>query len=90
MIWRTSGDIKPEQYVSVFRQMLDGLRHLGSDGVAHRDLKTANVLVVDRLPLRINISDFGLSKIVPSEGVLRTFCGTNLFAAPKVCGIAGP
>lgn len=82
-------DVKPEQYVSVFRQMLDGLRHLHSNGVAHRDLKPANLLVADRLPLRIKISDFGLSKVVPTEGVLRTFCGTKLYAAPEVSGSAG-
>lgn len=73
--------VRPKQYISAFRQILDGLRYIHSNHVAHRDLKPANLLVVDRHPLHIKISDFGLSK---ADGVLRTACGTKLYAAPEV------
>ena len=76
--------VEPEQYVSASRQMLVGLRHLHSNRVAHRDLKPANLLVANRHPFHIKISDFGLSKVVAIDGVLRTFCGTPLYAAPEV------
>ncbi len=76
--------MKPEQYVSASRQMLIGLRHLHSNRVAHRDLKPANLLVVNRQPFHIKISDFGLSKVVAIDSVLRTFCGTPLYTAPEV------
>jgi serine/threonine protein kinase len=80
-------DIKPEEYVSASRQMLIGLRHLHNNRVAHRDLKPANLLVANRHPFHVKISDFGLSKVVARNGFLKTFCGTLLYAAPEVCPV---
>ena len=76
--------VEPWQYVSVSRQMLLGLRHLHVRGVVHRDLKPANLLVVKMDPLTIVISDFGFSRFVTSDDLLKTFCGTKLYAAPEV------
>lgn len=73
--------VKGPQYVSAFRQILLGLRHLHGRGVAHRDLKPENLLVAD--PFTI-LSDFGLSKFVATDGLLKSFCGTCLYAAPEV------
>lgn len=70
------------QHLSIFRQILLGLRHLHGNGVAHRDLKPANLLVAD--PLRIIISDFGLSKLVPTDGLLTSAVGTYFYMAPEV------
>jgi len=80
-------DIKSEEYVSASRQMLIGLRHLHNNRVAHRDLKPANLLVANRHPFHVKISDFGLSKVVARNDFLKTFCGTLLYAAPEVCPI---
>lgn len=77
-------DVEPEQYVNASLQMLVGLRHLHNNRVAHRDLKPGNLLVVNRHPIHIKISDFGLSKVVAVDSVLRTFCGTPLYTAPEV------
>jgi len=59
----------PEKMVAHhFRQILEGLHYLHSQGVVHRDLKLANVLVKgDREHGEIKIVDFGLSALVPAS-----------------------
>ena len=76
--------VESPQYVSAFRQMLLGLRHLHERGVVHRDLKPANLLVAKLHPFTIVISDFGFSRLVARNDLLKTFCGSKLYAAPDV------
>ncbi len=77
-------DLQPGQYVSAFRQMLLGLRHLHDGGVVHRDLKPANLLIANAHPFIIVISDFGLSRYVTYDSPAKTFCGTRRYVAPEV------
>lgn len=73
--------ISETQYVSAFRQILLGLRHLHERRIAHRDLKPENLLIAE--PFTIIIAGFGLSKAV-TDSLLTTFCGTHLYAAPEI------
>ncbi|MCJ1465456.1 hypothetical protein MMC07_004074 [Pseudocyphellaria aurata] len=75
-------NISKAQYVSAFRQILLGLRHLHEHKIAHRDLKPANLLVAE--PFTIVIADFGLSKAITDSHLLRTFCGSPRYIAPEV------
>ncbi|MCJ1265997.1 hypothetical protein MMC22_005879 [Lobaria immixta] len=68
-------------YVSAFCQVLISIRHLHERGVVHRDLKPANLLVA--APFAIIIAVFGLSNVA-IDHLLKTFCGTHLYAAPEV------
>lgn len=72
--------ISDVQYVSAFRQILLGLRHLHGRRIVHRDLKPANFLVAE--PFTIIIADFGMSKVA-NDRLLTTFCGTHSYAAPE-------
>ena len=67
--------------VVLLRQSLQGLEHLHTHGYAHRDVKPANILLKSRVPLHIQISDFGLSHHVDT---LFTFCGTAGYIAPEI------
>ncbi|KAL4806337.1 kinase-like domain-containing protein [Aspergillus unguis] len=75
----------PEDMVkTIARQVLHALRYLHKRKITHRDIKPDNILVSSHEPLRVKLSDFGLSKVVQEETFLKTFCGTLLYCAPEV------
>lgn len=77
-----------QQFVSALRQILLGLRHLHGRRIIHRDLKPENLLVkldMAKDKLAFVIADFGFSKrLTRTNDLLKTFCGTLLYAAPNI------
>lgn len=73
----------PEQNSKLyFYQMCHAIKYLHDCKITHRDLKPDNILLAssDENTL-LKISDFGLSKIVQNNSVLRTLCGTPLVSS---------
>ncbi|OHT07981.1 CAMK family protein kinase [Tritrichomonas foetus] len=65
-------------------EILLGLKYIHSNNVGHRDLKPENILIDENGHAKI--SDFGLSKILPSEknNLTRTACGSPCYTAPEI------
>ncbi|CAG7915737.1 unnamed protein product [Penicillium olsonii] len=76
--------IDEEMVRTIARQVLRALHYLHKRRITHRDIKPDNILIASLDPLRIKLSDFGLSKVVEQETFLKTFCGTLLYCAPEV------
>ncbi|TMW63811.1 hypothetical protein Poli38472_002752 [Pythium oligandrum] len=64
----------------IFRQTVMGVAYLHEQGIIHRDLKLANLLLTS--DLEVKISDFGLATRMADEH--GTVCGTPNFIAPEV------
>lgn len=75
----------------LFYQICCGVEYLHSQNITHRDLKPDNILLAttDQYTL-VKVSDFGLSKCVDSNTILKTQCGTRMYLAPEVCGVQKP
>lgn len=73
--------IAVEETLDLLFQILNALQYLHSRGVAHRDLKSQNILVESRSPLSVKLADFGLAN---DKFDLIIICGIKLYTAPKI------
>lgn len=76
----------------ILTQLAYGLKYLRSKDIIHRDLKPQNILLrverprnpLEKRRIIVKIADFGFAKIVGSEGLAETMCGSPLYMAPEI------
>jgi len=73
--------VDPVQAVELIRGICAGLGHAHENGIIHRDIKPANVLLTPKAEPKIG--DFGLARLVDSEGS-GLVMGTPGYTAPEV------
>jgi serine/threonine protein kinase len=69
----------------IFKELIEGLEACHLSGVAHRDLKTENIMMNRDWTLKI--ADFGYATLLAGKtgsGVLYTCLGTLSYAAPEI------
>jgi serine/threonine protein kinase len=79
----TTGSLKEGQLKLILKQILEGLVHIHSKDIAHRDLKLDNILVDG--DLRIKLIDFNVAKrIDPDLGCAIGVTGDLRFQSPEM------
>ena len=74
--------------VEIFMQIAKGLHHAHSNGIIHRDVKPANVLVreADDVALQVKVTDFGIASLKERDQELtptRKAIGSPLYMSPE-------
>ena len=67
----------------LFRQIIQGIQHIHSKKIVHRDIKLENILI--DLNNNIKICDFGIGIMLDSEDeLIHDQCGTPMYMAPEI------
>ena len=74
--------IKEDKASIFFYQIINGVEHIHSKGIAHRDLKPENILLTEQKIIKI--IDFGLSHEFNGDDFLKTKCGSPSYASPEI------
>ena len=77
--------LSEEEACYYFNQIVSGIEYLHKLKIAHRDIKSENLIIEQNTKL-IKIIDFGLSNSYgdKDEEILRSSCGSPLYAAPEM------
>src|SRR5215470_14973970 len=67
---RTYGHLAPEDAVPIAADVADALGYAHDNGVVHRDVKPANVLVTS--DGQVKVADFGIARAESGEGLTKT------------------
>ncbi|XP_003701685.1 serine/threonine-protein kinase Chk2 [Megachile rotundata] len=80
-----------EKYAKlIFYQVVLAVNYLHDCGITHRDLKPENILLASNSDITLaKVSDFGLSKLVDAQTMMKTFCGTPMYVAPEILSSIG-
>ena len=83
---KTNGPIKEDIAKQKFLDLLEAISYLHSKNIIHRDLKPENILMTskDINTCKLKITDFGLSRLVAEQSLMRTICGTPMYIAPEI------
>ena len=77
-----------EQVVADFiRQVVFGLRYLHHQGVVHRDIKGANILVTKES--NVKLADFGVASTKPADSGPIDVAGSPYWMAPEIISLTG-
>jgi NIMA (never in mitosis gene a)-related kinase len=74
--------IEEEKIWKFATQMIKGLHYLHKTKIAHRDIKSANVLLTRGS--KIKIGDMNVSKVCETKCLMTTMTGTPYYIAPEV------
>lgn len=67
---------------AIFKQVVYGLGHCHCRSVLHRDIKLDNILLDGEGGIKL--CDFGVSRIVKKNQVIKEQCGTPAYLAPEI------
>jgi len=84
------GSYSETDAATIIRKIVSAVEYLHSMNIVHRDLKPENLLLKSaENDLEVALADFGLSKIVGSQTLMQTACGTPSYVAPEVLNATG-
>ncbi|HEY4976919.1 MAG TPA: serine/threonine-protein kinase [Gaiellaceae bacterium] len=79
------GEVDDRRAIEICAQVLEALEHAHSNGIVHRDVKPANILLADNGKIDARLADFGLAQFAEAETLteLGDIPGTLAYISPE-------
>jgi len=79
------GTIDDRRAIEICAQVLEALEHAHSQGIIHRDVKPANILLANEAEIDVRLVDFGLAQFAEAETLteLGDIPGTLAYISPE-------
>jgi serine/threonine protein kinase len=83
-----NGPLSPNSLRELISELAEALVNLHKQDILHRDIKPDNILIRSRQPLKIALSDFGISSLLaPDISIKETrMANTPLYSSPESFG----
>ena len=72
------------ELINIYLQISSGLKAIHEKHIIHRDLKSANIFIVQKNDLILKIGDFNVSKKIDYLNLKNTQTGTPYYASPEI------
>jgi len=81
----SKGSYSERDAAMLIKKLVAALEYLHSKNIVHRDLKPENLLLKSpQEDTEVKLADFGLSKVLGTEVMMQTACGTPGYVAPEI------
>jgi hypothetical protein len=79
------GEVDDRRAIEICAQVLEALEHAHSQGIVHRDVKPANILLAKGYEIDVRLVDFGLARFAEAETLtaLGDIPGTLAYISPE-------
>ncbi|XP_077982376.1 testis-specific serine/threonine-protein kinase 1-like [Glandiceps talaboti] len=79
---KLGGTFNEKSAKKVFRDLVEVVKFCHDNNIVHRDLKCENILLDERL--QVKLTDFGFSKHCINDSLSETFCGSAAYSSPEI------
>lgn len=84
-ILKQRGYLEEFEVFKFMNQMVSVLMYLEDNQISHRDIKLQNFLLKEKMDLsNIKLIDFGLSKDLTYDNLVKNISGTPFYVAPEI------
>ena len=70
--------------IKIWKQIIKGILVLHKNHILHRDLKSANIFIIDEKIEKIKIGDLNVCRVINEEKLKHTQTGTPYYSSPEI------
>lgn len=78
------GSISEKEVKQIVRQLFLAINYLHQNDLVHRDIKPENILISNKNPMEIKLTDFGFATFTQQNKQLSEVLGSPIYMPPEI------